>query len=221
MRTRSQSVTDELREMIIQGQLRPDTHLQEEACAAMLHVSRTPVRAALGILASEGYLDYRPKRGYVVLEFGREDVRDAWQLRAWLEGLAAMLAAERGIDRAAETVLRDAVATGDRILAKGRLDAEDYVPYRDMNSTVHSTIMASAGSARLQQAIRQTMNIPLISDRIVPWDNYEMTKRSHDDHHRIVEAIMAREAWRAEALMREHIWFGSKRVSGFPAKLGN
>ena len=221
MRTRSQSVTEELRNMIVQGQIPADTHLQEEACAEMLHVSRTPVRAALGILASEGYLDYRPKRGYVVLEFKREDVRDAWQLRAWLEGLAAMLAAERGVDRAAEQVLRDALATGDRILAKGRLDAEDYVPYRDMNSTLHSTIIASAGNARLQLAIRQTMNIPMISDQIVPWENYEVTKRSHDDHHRVVEAIMSRESWRAEALMREHIWFGSKRVSGYPLKPGN
>ena len=71
------------------------------------------MRAALSILASEGYLDYRPKRGYVVLDLGREDVRDAWQLRAWLEGLAALRAAERGIDRATQIVLRDAVAAGD------------------------------------------------------------------------------------------------------------
>ena len=85
-----------------------------------------------------------------------------------------------------------------------------------MNNTGHSTIIASAGSARLQQSIRQTMNTPMISDRIVPWDNYEMTKRSHDDHRRIVDAILAREAWRAKAPMREHIWFGSKRVSGSP-----
>jgi GntR family transcriptional regulator of vanillate catabolism len=219
MKTRSQSVTDQLREMIAQGQIPADTHLQEEACAEMLHVSRTPVRAALGILASEGYLAYRPKRGYVVLEFRSDDVRDAWQLRAWLEGLAAMLAAERGVDRSAELLLRNAIATGDRILSKGRLDAEDYVPYRDMNSTLHSTIIASAGSTRLQIAIRQTMNIPIISDRVVPWDNYEVTKRSHDDHRRIVDAILSREAWRAEALMREHIWFGGKRVSGYPSKL--
>lgn len=217
MRTRSQSVADQLRAMIINGEFPPDTHLQEQICADMLEVSRTPVRAALSTLASEGYVLYTPKRGYVVREFRREDVHDAWQMRAWLEGLAALRAAERGIDRSTEKALRDAIDVGDGILEKGRLELEDLEPYRDMNRLIHAKIIESAGSPMLQQAIQQTLNIPMVSDRIVPWDDYDLIKRSHDDHRRVVEAILAREAWRAEALMREHIYFGSKRLSGgFP-----
>ena len=225
MKTRSQSVTDQLREMIINGELTPDLHLQEQPSAFMLNVSRTPVRAALSTLAQEGYLDYRPKRGYFVRKFQADDVRDAWQMRSWLEGLAALKAAERGVDAATQRLLLDLVEQGDRILGKGYLDPRDLGPYREMNTRLHTTIIAAARSPRLEQSIRQLLNIPMVSDRIIPWDDHEHIKRSHDDHRRVVEAVLAREAWRAEALMREHIYSGSKRLSGqnkLPvAELGN
>lgn len=216
MRTRSQSVTDQLREMIVDGQLAQGTHLQEQTCAFMLNVSRTPVRAALSALAIEGYLDYRPKRGYFVRGFEIDDVRDAWMMRAWFEGLAALRAAENGLDADTQALLLGLVAEGDRILAKGRLDPRDLAPYRDMNSKWHAAVIASARSPRLEQAIRQTLNVPMVSERIIPWDDHEHIKRSHDDHRRIVDAIIAREAWRAEALMREHIYAGSKKLSAAP-----
>ena len=219
MRTRSQSVTDQLREMIINGELEPGLHLQEQPCADMLEVSRTPVRAALSTLANEGYLDYKPKRGYIVRGFKPDDLLDAWQMRAWLEGLAALRAAERGVDASTEAQMRALVADADRILAKGALDPDDLEPYRQINSSLHALIMAAADSPRLEQAIRQTLSLPMVSDRIIPWNDYEHIRRSHDDHHRLVDAIVAGEAWRAEALMREHIFAGSKRL-GAQAKPG-
>lgn len=214
MRTRSQSVTDELRKMIVQGEIPPDEHVQEQLVADLLGVSRTPVRAAMTALASEGYLIYRPKRGYVVREFHAADVLDAWQMRAWLEGLAALRAAERGLAAEAEGTLREAIRTGDMILSKGYLDPDDLPDYRDMNTVIHNTIIEAAGSRLLEQAIHQTRNIPMVSERIIPWNDYDNIKRSHDDHHRVLEAILAGEAWRAEAVMREHIYSGSKRLSG-------
>ena len=216
MRTRSQSVTDQLRDMIVNGELPQNTHLQEQTCAFMLNVSRTPVRAGLSALAIEGYLDYRPKRGYFVRGFEADDVRDAWMMRAWLEGLAALRAAEQGVDAATQALLLGLVAQGDRILGKGHLDPRDLGPYREMNSKWHATVIASARSPRLEQAIRQTLNVPMVSERIIPWDDHAHIKRSHDDHRRVVDAILAREAWRAEALMREHIYAGSKKLSAAP-----
>lgn len=200
--------------MIIRGELASDLHLQEQTCADLLQVSRTPVRAALSTLASEGYLDYKPKRGYVVREFHSEDVMDAWQMRAWLEGLAVMRAAERGIDTRTAVLLQGLLTHGDRILSKGRLDPKDLEPYREINSQFHQAIIGASQSVRLERAIQQTLSIPMVSDRIIPWDDHALIKRSHDDHHRILEAILAREAWRAEALMREHIYAGSKRLGG-------
>jgi GntR family transcriptional regulator of vanillate catabolism len=57
----------------------------------------------------------------------------------------------------------------------------------------------------LQDMIRLCHNIPASSERNVLWDDYQWLRRSHDDHHRLLEAIVLRDAPRAEQLMREHI----------------
>ena len=57
----------------------------------------------------------------------------------------------------------------------------------------------------LGEMLRLCHNIPLASHRNVSWDDYPWLRRSHDDHHRIVEAIRLHDGPRAEGLMREHI----------------
>src|SRR5262245_60260688 len=68
--TRSQTVIQKLREMILSGELISGIRLHEVPLSENLQVSRTPVRDALSVLAHEGLLDYRPNRGYVVKRFG-------------------------------------------------------------------------------------------------------------------------------------------------------
>src|SRR6476620_6160473 len=68
--TRSQTVIQKLREMILSGELISGTRLHEVPLSENLQVSRTPVRDALSVLAHEGLLEYRPNRGYVVKRFG-------------------------------------------------------------------------------------------------------------------------------------------------------
>jgi len=206
-RTRTQSVTDRLRELIVQGQLRPGDHMHEMPLAQQLNVSRTPIRTALNTLASEGFLVYHPNRGYYVRDFDIVEIMDAYEIRAALESLAARRAAERGLTRDQESALLRCLEEGDRILRKGYFEADDLAPYRRMNVAIHEGIIHVAGSARLAETIRQTHNLPLVSDRIILWQDFEILKRSHDDHHRVITAVVARDAWRAEALMREHVYF--------------
>jgi GntR family transcriptional regulator of vanillate catabolism len=67
--TRSASVVETLRSAILSGEYNPGERLHEVRLTARLGVSRTPVRAALQTLASEGLLDYAPNRGYAVRTF--------------------------------------------------------------------------------------------------------------------------------------------------------
>ncbi|MDM0070062.1 GntR family transcriptional regulator [Variovorax sp. J31P207] len=207
MRTLSQDVTETLRNWILHGQIQPGERLEEIPLAERLGVSRTPVRAALSTLASEGLINHQPKRGYLVRGFDVDEIAAAYDVRAVLEGLACRNAATRGLTEEQSRRLLDALAEGDRILARGELRPEDHEPYQQMNVTIHDTLLHAAGNPWVTRFAEQAQNIPFASDRIILWDDHAIILRSHGDHHRIIEAILARDCVRAEQLMREHVYY--------------
>ena len=207
MRTLSQDVTETLRTWILHGQIQPGDRLEEIPLAERLGVSRTPVRAALSTLASEGLVNHQPKRGYLVRGFDVDEIAAAYDVRAVLEGLACRNAATRGLTDAQSRGLLEALAEGDRILARGELRPEDHAPYQQMNVTIHDTLLQAAGNPWVTRFAEQAQNIPFASDRIILWDDHAIILRSHGDHHRIIEAIIARDCVRAEQLMREHVYY--------------
>ena len=207
MQTLAQNVTETLRDWILHGQIRPGARLEEIPLAQQLGVSRTPVRAALGTLASEGLIDHQPKRGYVVRGFDVDAIVAAYEVRSVLEGLACRKAAARGLTPAQEDRLRASLAEGDRILARGTLRPEDHEPYQQMNVAIHDTLLEASGNPWVSRFAEQAQTIPFASDRIILWDDHAIILRSHGDHHRIVEAVIARDSARAEHLMREHVYY--------------
>lgn len=208
METLSQQVTETLRDWVLHGRFKAGERIEEIPTALAMGVSRTPVRAALAALANEGLIDHQPKRGYVVREFELEVIVAAYEVRAVLEGLACKSAAQRGLSEAQAQVLADCLAIGDRILAKGTLEPEDHEPYQKINVDLHNTLLEASANPWLGRFAEQAHNIPYASDRIVLWDvEHAVILRSHGDHHRIVEAVLARDSGRAEQLMREHVYY--------------
>jgi GntR family transcriptional regulator of vanillate catabolism len=203
--TLAQTVTDRLRAALMDGSFLPDQKLHEEALSTMLNVSRTPVRSALHSLAAEGMLDYVPNRGYRVRRIDLDRLISIFDVRGVLEGLAARLATERGMDDAAQAAYAQALAEGDRIVDKGRLLAADRERFGEINATLHDAVLRAADNAMLVDMIRLCHNIPISSDRNVLWNEYRWLRRSHDDHHRLFDAIRQRDGARAEQLMREHV----------------
>ena len=203
--TLAQTATDRLRAALLEGRFGPDEKLNEEALSATLHVSRTPVRSALHGLAAEGLLDYVPNRGYSVRSVDLERLTSIFDVRGVLEGLAARLAAERGMTEGLQATYRAALAEGDRVLGKARLLRADRAVFSDVNARIHGAILAAGDNRMLHDMIQRCHNIPASSDRNVLWDDHLWLRRSHDDHHRMFEAILLRDAPRAEQLMREHI----------------
>ena len=212
MSSRTQNAANDLRDRILRGHFAAGTHLQEIPLAAALGVSRTPVRAALATLASEGLLEYAPKRGYTVRRFALAEIAAAHEVRANLEGMACRFAAERGLDAAAARELERILAIGDAILAKGRMIESDRAPWTEMNDLFHSRIIELAGNRLLADLVDRTCRVPLASSRVVHWYDYGTLKGSHVLHHRIYRYIGARRAVDAEALMREHIYQGIEQI---------
>ncbi len=207
MTTSAAEIVTVLRERIMTGEFEPGARMHQIQLSEMLGVSRTPLREALGQLASQGLLVYEPNRGYSVRGFSAVEISAAFEVRARLEALACGLSARRGMPVEAIATLRDCVRQGDQILSKGILDPLDLAPYRQMNVTFHDTIIQTSANPFLGNFIRQCYSVPLASDRVFVWEDFDVIARSHDDHRRIAAALAARDAERAEYLMREHILY--------------
>lgn len=203
--TLAQTVADRLRAALLEGRFAPDEKLNEASLSLMLQVSRTPVRSALHSLTADGLLDYVPNRGYSVRSIDRERMSSIFDVRGVLEGLAARLAAEQGLDASGQANFAEALAAGDSILGKGRLLAADRALFIDVNARIHAAILEAAGNRMLQDMLRLCHNIPASSERNVLWHDFRWVRRSHEDHHVLYEAICARDAARAERVMKEHI----------------
>lgn len=213
--SRAEQVSIEIRDRILRGEFEPGFHLQEIPLAESLGVSRTPVHEALVTLAQEGLLEPGPKRGFKVRVFTADDIRNAYDVRAILEGLAARLVAERDLSNDVQKSLQHYLRMGDQMLLRGAFTRNDQDEWLEMNNGFHMTIVRAANNPMLASFVEAAHQVPLASARHVHWyrydrDNFELAKRAHQAHHEIYDALSNREASSAEALMREHITFSRR-----------
>ncbi|MFT3666973.1 GntR family transcriptional regulator [Piscinibacter sp.] len=204
--TLADSTAASLRGMILSGALRPGQRLTETALAEEMQVSRTPVVAALKALNEQGLVRYAANRGYWVREFSLDEVLEAYELRATLEGMACRLVAERGANGRDIDAMERCVAIGEAVLEPGELRSGDHQRYQAMNVDFHSLIVRGCGNRQLAEFVRKTHDLPLASNRVVFWRSHDIVRRSHDAHVRVLDAIKQRQGTRAEMLMREHVY---------------
>jgi len=199
-----------LRELILAGALPAGSRIAEVALVARIGVSRTPIRAALMRLEQEGLLQALPGGGYAVRVFSEREVSDAIELRGTLEGLAARLAAERGVPPAMLEEARADLAQIDAVLRQPALDDADFQCYVECNQQFHQRLRAMAGSALLARETERVVRMPFASPSgfVVQQANSpqarDMLIVAQDQHRQVLDAIERREGARAEAIMREH-----------------
>lgn len=203
--TRSLSVAERLREMLLRGEFPPGGHLQEVGLAEQMQVSRTPIREALRQLAQDGLLIYQPNRGFVVKRFALSDIMQAFQVRAVLEGLAARTLAEKGLNPLQEQVLAEALGQGDALLQQAEWGSEHFESWRQMNTVFHTTILKGADNALLTRFCQDARKLPVVFNGSFRWYRRDDFRRSHDHHHILFAALKNQEGERADWFMREHI----------------
>jgi len=212
--TVADGATVALREMILAGQLRPGERVHQDQLAELLGLSRTPLRTALATLATDGLLDYEANRGYRVREFSIDTIRSVFEIRSVLEGQACRIAGRLGCSDEMLARLNALLKRGDDILASGVLEPAALPDWRRMNVDFHETIIQAANNPLLGEFVGRTHNVPMVSDRVILWDDYQIIHRSHDDHHRIARALSNKEGERAAAIMNEHVSFAGDLLVG-------
>ncbi len=189
---------NQLRDAILRGELRPNQRLVELQLAEWLELSRTPVREALGRLASDG-LVLSERRGWTVRDYSPEEVSAIHEVRAALEGMAAFLACRRGSD---EDIAR-IVAFHKRQDRNGLTSPPaDYLV--EYNETFHQSVVAAAGNERLEDLNRKNREF-FFNYRIAKVFTEADAQASIAGHDRVVDALVVRDAERAEQAMRDHI----------------
>lgn len=182
-----------LLDAISEGTLAPGARLTQEELAAQLAVSRQPVLQALRLLKKDGLVSDAPGRGLLVAPLDAKALADVYQVRGALDALAARLACAAGLAYDAELIAR-----GRRAARSGKVGA-----MIDADIEFHAAIYAAAGNPLIEQSarlhwrhIRRAMGATL--------QHSELRSAVWDEHEAIARAIAARDARRAEALMRSH-----------------
>jgi GntR family transcriptional regulator of vanillate catabolism len=199
-----------LRELIVGGELKAGERIAELSMVQRLGVSRTPIRSALVRLQEEGLLEAVPSGGFMVRAFSEDDLRDAIELRGTLEGLAARFAAERGVPASLLAQMRDCLAQIDALLAPHSLSEQAFAGYTEHNARFHTLLAQMSGSSLLVRQIERASTLPFASpNAFVMAASTGARARDHlvvaqAQHRAAVEAILAGQGARAEALMQEH-----------------
>ncbi|MEU1520020.1 GntR family transcriptional regulator [Streptomyces sp. NPDC005811] len=193
-------VAEELRQMIITGELAPRSSLSEMALSETFGVSRTPIREALKQLQIEGLVEVRPRVGTFVAVPSRREITELFQMKELLEGAAARLLALRGA--VPETVrLQDNMREADEAVRAGDTDR-----YAQLVHEFHDLIVTGADNTKLEAHYRTLMN-QLAYSRLVRTSLAQPGRLSESDHehHRVVDLILAKDGDGAERVMREHV----------------
>ncbi len=194
----AEQVHRHLRTEILNGERTSGALLREADLAAQLKVSRTPIREALRRLAADGFIEIKPNRSAVVRSWDAEQLRNIYQIREALEGLAAELACRRLT--AADFAELDRLAA--KVARAGARARREHCHQFDVQ--LHRTIAQRSGNDMLAREIERFHDlVQLVRDRV--GDQGDSLPQAHEQHLKIVEALRSQDADAARQAMVAHI----------------
>lgn len=190
-------VYDYLRMRIVQNSLLPGAKISETVLSQQLKISRTPLRAALQKLASEGLIQTRPQVGSIVAEWNNTQLLEAVLIRAALEMEVVRRLAETKPDL---TPLEPVLA-----IQKRAAELDDYATFFSQDEIFHAKL---ARIAEMPTAWKLAMSIKGHVDRQRYTMMSEIPKRSQrafEEHLKIIEEIRSGSPSSAARAMRDHV----------------
>ncbi len=196
--TRADRLADEIAASVLSGEFRPGIRLDEKMLAERYAVSRTPVREALRQLASTGLIDVKPRRGATVVRATSAQLETLFGAMAEIEATCARLSAitMTPLERRRLASFQDSMQLF--VLQK---DPEGFAA---ANLTLHTQIYSGAHNSVLAD-FATGLRRRLAPFRRAQFRTEGRLPRSHDEHRKVVEAILAGDAASAHAAMFHHM----------------
>jgi DNA-binding GntR family transcriptional regulator len=199
-RTLMQQAYAAIRQMIITGELAVGAKVVVRPLCERLSLSPTPIKAALAGLERDGFLTAIPHRGYYVPEVNVQDMREIYELREVLDGIAARNAAAMpGAATFVDHMLKPLYARQESAQL-----LQDAIGYSDADLEFHRAIWQASGNSRLAQ----------VTDNLVGQVRFGSGSSSRlpgrivsalHEHASIMEAVAAGDSVRAERESRAHV----------------
>jgi DNA-binding GntR family transcriptional regulator len=197
-------VAERLRERILAHTLAPGSWIDEQALTAELGISRTPLREALKVLAAEGLVTMKLRRGAYVTEVSERDLAEVFHLLSLLESDAAA------------AVAREASDAQIAELAALHVRLEETVGERDAffaaNERFHMRLLEIAGNRWRNQMVADLRKVMKL------YRHHSLFKQgrleaSLKEHRKIMAALKARNAALAQQLMQQHLAHGKEAAA--------
>lgn len=195
---------DYISKKINDGTLKPNERINENRICDDLGISRTPVREALMQLASEGYLEKSPRRGFIVKELSLERVKRLYAIIGSLEALAASLA----VDRLTESDMRkmeDTLVKIDKII----LDM-DYSEYYRLQTEFHSIFIEAADNEELTSLLaslkKNFMRQTYITNKEQIDTLLKVVQETHSEHWVMLKLFQEKNKGELEKYLRNVHW---------------
>jgi DNA-binding GntR family transcriptional regulator len=201
-----QEVADLLREKIFTHELPPGSWLDEKKLTAQFGISRTPLREAIKVLASEGLISMKIRRGAYVTEVDLNEISQIFQIIALLEGNACKTVAQYASDK--ELELLDAIHMKLEKAAAER----DVNRFFEVNQEFHDKIQEIAGNRWMRKVISDLRQV-LKLQRRNSLTKIGRLEQSLQEHRQILAALIARKGDLAQELMHKHLQQGQVAAS--------
>jgi DNA-binding GntR family transcriptional regulator len=198
-------VVSRIRDMVIEGTLPAGARIHEGQVGEQLGISRTPLREALKVLASEGLVELVPSRGAVVTTLTPKAAQDMLDVLKELEAMAAPLICENASDEEIAEICQ----LHDKML--GFYATRSRLEYFKLNQQIHSRLISLAGNESLS-LVYEILQTRMKRIRFIGDKKEDSWQAAVEDHDKIIEALKSRNGPRLSAAMVEHVTSSWERI---------
>lgn len=200
-----EEVVARIHRMIDEGALLPGSRIPERQLCEQLGVSRTPLREAFRILASQGLIELAPRRGATVKKLQADEIDHMFQVLETLEALAGELAC----DVMSEAQLAAIEELHERMMSAYR--RRDRRRFFEINQRIHEAIVAASGNPVLAR-VYDGLNSLARRIRYLPKITEAQWRVAAEEHGQIMKALKARNRKAAARALRDHLDTKRQRV---------
>lgn len=183
-----------IKEMIVNGQFKPNEHIEEKVLAGLINMSKTPIREAINTLEQEGWVQIVPRKGIFVSEITLKDIKDIFQVRENIEPLILEMSFANLDDRRL-MALREGFISNEELSQK-KLD--------EMDHELHQYILEACNNRHI---IKMMENVYEHNQRLrfLLEKTTERRESTLEEHIKILDALLAKDLEKAREETLRHI----------------